>query len=123
MAEHDGRKNPSAPVDLTSSSLAVSEIVNLLEEQSEETLKLKAAAVAAAAETKRKADQAKAKTNAEQLTSQLIKHASNIRDGDPRCSSTGKVPAAAAKKCGASLEVRSLPLSLPLFPPPPNANR
>ena len=112
--------NPSVVVDLegSSSHFPVSELINLLKADDEEASKLKQAEKERQEKNKQKADQTKAKQKAEQLTKLLIKHASHIRDGIPAYAKGGKVLYKAKSSCNASLQVRSLPLSLSL-----NANR
>lgn len=117
--------NPSVTVDLEGpsnqrtdqllSDFRVSELFNLLKEDDEEASKLKQAEMERVEKAKQRADQVKAKQKAELLTRQLIKHASNIRDGNPMATgSLRKVPAKAKNACNASLQVRSPPpLSLP----------
>jgi hypothetical protein len=113
VAQHDDRMNPSAAIDLTSSDFAVHELVQLMQQEDEETLKLKQAEKERQEKAKEKAEQTKAKSLADSLTRQLIKHAANIRDGAPARFNNGKVTAKYKNACSASLEVRSLPLSLP----------
>ena len=107
--------NPSVVVDVEgpSSLLPVSELFNLLKADDEEARKLKQAEKERLEKAKEKADQTKAKQKADSLTKQLIKHAANIRDGTPAYAKNGKVPPKLKSACGASLQVRSLPLSLP----------
>ena len=93
--------------------VAVGELINFLKEEDEETLKLKEAEKERLERAKEKADQVKAKATADNLTKRLIKHATHIRDGNPAYAKGGRVYYKAKNACGASLQVRSLPLSLP----------
>ena len=113
MAEHDDKMNPSGAIDLTSSDLDVRNLVELLQEVDEKTLKLRQEDKERQEKAKEKAEQVKAKSDAERLTKTLTKHASNIREGTPARFNNGKVPAKLKTACSASLQVRSLPLSLP----------
>jgi hypothetical protein len=113
MHQRENRMNPSASIDLTSSDVDVSQFIDLLEKEDEETLKLKAAEKERQEKAKKAADQVKAKNAADSLTKQLIKHASNIRDGNPTRFASGKVPAKLKNAVSTSLAVRSLPLSPP----------
>ena len=103
--------NPSAHDDDPSDTIAIDEVINFLNQDDEETKKLKQAEMERQEKAKEKADQIKAKGDADKLTRRLIKHAANIRNGTPANVKGGNVLANARNKCAASLQVRSLPLS------------
>ena len=116
--KNSDRMNPSAPMDETSSSIAVGELIANMERQDEELVRLKAEEGERQEKARIKEEARVAKTGAELLTRTLLKHATAIRDGNPANYRPRNVPAKAKNACAASLQVRSLSPSLS-----PNANR
>ena len=96
--------DPSTSVDNDPhSKIECDALIQLLNEQDEETAKLLAEEKERQEKAKDRAKQTSARTSAETLAKQLLKHASNIRGGIAAYTKNGKVTVKAKNACGASL--------------------